>query len=150
LVDLVSELCANTPLTEMPNKERVDAAVSHYVGTQYNTTIQSTTGPTAIGAYASATAGVSIEDVIGLLDALSAEATNASVGDEAASTELLAAIEDLRFEVSRGSEADAGEVMKKAGKLRTLAGALGSAGLTALVSGSLEAVATLAMNGAFG
>lgn len=105
LVDLVAELCADTPLTELPKKEQVDAAVRQYVGNQYNTTIQSATGPTAIGTHASSAVGVELNEVFAMLDALKAIVTNEPVEDEAASDELIAAIEDLRQEISRGSQA---------------------------------------------
>jgi hypothetical protein len=57
LVDLIADLTADTPLTELPGKEQVDAAVSHRIGeprNTYNTTIHEARGPVAIGAKAEA------------------------------------------------------------------------------------------------
>lgn len=59
LVDIIADLTAGTPLSELPNKARVDAAVHARVGQArdvYNTTIHEAKGPTAVGARAQASA----------------------------------------------------------------------------------------------
>lgn len=148
LVDIVAELLADTPLSELPGKEKVDAAVGQHIGSQYNTTIHSANGPTAIGYKAVATAkGLDVDDAIRLLDAVRA-ATDSI--EESSRAELLEAVEAVKMEVSRGTEANTGEVVKKVGRLRQLADSIGSPMLTAATSGAVEAFTGLALSGAFG
>lgn len=149
LVEIIADLTAEIPLTELPGKEQVDSAVSHHIGTQYNTTIHAANGPTAIGNKAKATTkGLSIDDAIKLLDAAQATAS-AEVQDASDKAELLAAIADLRA-VATQTTPDTGEVVKKAGKLRTLAERIGGSALSAAVGGSTEALIDLAASSAFG
>lgn len=148
LVDVVADLTAETPLAELPKKDAVDAAVGQHIGTQYNTTIQATNGPTAIGNRAKAKSeGVSVEDAIELLTAVQDSAKD--VPDAEGRAELLAAVEDLRAATERESP-DTGEVIKKAGKLRMIAERIGVPAVTAATSGAVETVTTLALSGAFG
>lgn len=148
LIDIVADLLADAPLTQLPGKEKVDAAVGHHIGTQYNTTIQTVRGAAAIGTKAQAAVkGLSVEDALGLLDAVRSEIEVLVQGD---SVELLEAVEALQAEVARGSEADTGEVIKKAGRLRRLAESVGVPVLTAAASGAVDAITNLAMSGVFG
>lgn len=148
LVDLVADLTAGTPLTELPRKELVDAAVSTHIGAQYNTTIHSTNAPTAIGDGAIAkTKGLTLDEAIKLLDAV--RATSRSVGDEQSRTELLAAVEDLQAEVQSAAP-DTGAVVKKVGRLKSVAAGIGSTVVSPAVSGAVEAFTALALGGAFG
>jgi hypothetical protein len=136
LVDIVADLTADTPLTELPGKDQVDAAVSQHIGTQYNTTIQAASGPTAIGAKAHAsTHGLSVDDAVKLLDSVRAAAVQISDGSRA---ELLHAVEDLRA-VAEQEAPDTGEVVKKVGRLRAVAEGIGLPVLTAAVGGVVEA-----------
>lgn len=147
LVDVVADLTADTPLTELPRKERVDAAVSEHIGTQYNTTIHTANGPTAIGTNAAATSnGLSVEDALRLLEAV--RAASDDVNDEQAKNELLVAVEDLRTE-AQATAPDTGAIVKKTGRLKAVAADIGSATLAAAVSGAVEAFTTLAIGGAF-
>ncbi|MGP9651506.1 AbiTii domain-containing protein [Glutamicibacter sp. AOP38-B1-38] len=41
LMELIMDLTSDTPLTDLPRKDRVDQAVSQHIGTQYVTTIHS-------------------------------------------------------------------------------------------------------------
>lgn len=119
LVDIVADLTADTPLTELPGKEAVDAAVGTHIGTQYNTTITAPSGPTAVGTAATAsTEGLTVDDAIALLAAV--RDASAEVGDVAARGELQAAVEELRGAIESATP-DAGEVMRKAGKLKAIA-----------------------------
>lgn len=148
LVDVVADLTAETPLAELPRKEDVDSAVGQHIGTQYNTTIQTANGPTAIGNRARVkTEGLSVEDAIKLLDGVRVAAED--VGDDEGRAELIAAIDDLRAATEREAP-DTGEVVKKAGKLRAIAARIGAPAVTAAVSGAVETVTTLALSGAFG
>lgn len=148
LVDLVADLTAGTPLTELPQKELVDAAVSTHIGTQYNTTLQSPSGPTAIGNSAIAKSeGLSIDDAIKLLDAVRDASGN--VTDTSLRSELLEAVADLRRELDSAAP-DTGEVIKKTGRLMTIAAGIGNITLSAAVSGAVEALTGLAMSGTFG
>lgn len=148
LVDLVADLTADTPLAELPGKEQVDAAVGQHIGTQYNTTIHSIEGPTAIGANAVATnTGLSVNDAVRLLDKVCAE--SGSVIDKQAKAELLQAVEDLRAE-AEGAVPDTGAVVKKAGRLKAVAAKIGMPALSSSVSGAVEAFTSLAIGGAFG
>ena len=149
LVDLVAELTANTPLAELPGKATIDAAVGQHIGTQYVTTIGTANGPAAIGNKAEAVAeGLGLDDVLQLLAALLAQAEE--VTDDHRRAELITAVQSLEAEVRRGSEADTGEVVRKAGVLKRLGSPLAVAGTSAAITGAVEAVTTLAVNGAFG
>ena len=148
LVDLIADLTAGTPLTELPRKELVDAAVGTHIGTQYNTTIHATNGPTAIGDRAKAKSeGLSVDGVVKLLEAV--RDASEDVNDEHAKSELLEAVEDLRAEVQAVTP-DTGAVVKKARRLKAVAAKAGGAGLIAGVSGVMEALTALVMGGAFG
>lgn len=148
LVDVVADLTADTPLAELPGKEQVDAAVGQHIGTQYNTTIHAGNGPTAIGTEAEATSqGLGVDDVIRLLEAV--RTASSGLDDQSVRDELLQAVEDLRTELQSVSP-DTGSVMKKAGRLKAVAASIGIPALGSAVSGAVEAVTTLAMNGALG
>lgn len=148
LVDLVADLTAGTPLTELPRKELVDAAVGTHIGSQYNTTIHAATGATAIGDGAIAKSkGLTIDDAINLLDAV--RDASGSVGDERSRAELLAAVEDLQAEV-QSPRPDTGAVVKKVGRLNAVARGIGSTVVGPAVSGAVEAFTALALGGAFG
>lgn len=147
LVDVVADLTADTPLEELPRKDQVDAAVGQHIGTQYNTTIHAPSGPTAVGTEATASAGLSVEDAIGLLDKVRAAADE--VADTQAKDELIQAIEELRSEAESGIP-DTGAVVKKAGRLKSAAAALGVPALSAAVGGAVEAFTVLAIGGVFG
>lgn len=136
LVDVVADLTADTPLAELPGKEQVDAAVGQHIGTQYNTTIHATNGPTAIGTNVEARSeGVSVEDALRLLD--SVRAASNSIDDQQARAELLEAVEDLQAE-AESSTPDTGAVVKKAGKLRAASAKIGLPALNSAVGGAVE------------
>lgn len=149
LVEIVADLTADTPLTELPKKDQVDAAVAHRVGLGggdvYNTTIQQASGPVAVGAKAEAmTDGLSVEDALKLLDKVREAADQATAADE-----LLEAVADLRTAVQQDSP-DTGDVVKKVGKMRAIADKLGVAAVTAATSSAATTLTELAMNGTFG
>jgi hypothetical protein len=147
LVDIVADLTVDTPLSELPKKERVDAVVSRHVRDVYNTTIQAPSGPVAIGSEAEATTqGLTVEDALRLLDKVQEAAATVA---EAQRAEVLDALADLR-EAVESDDADTGDVVKKAGRLRAAADKLGVPTLTAAVGGAAQAVAQLALSGAFG
>jgi hypothetical protein len=148
LVDVVADLTADTPLAELPGKEQVDAAVGQHIGTQYFTTIKRADGPLAIGTKAEATVhGLSVVDAIKLLDAVRAESKG--VRSDELRTELLDALDDLRTEVQK-DKPDTGAVVKKVGRLRSVATRVGVPAISAAVGGAVEAFTSLAMTGAFG
>ncbi|MFQ1004209.1 hypothetical protein [Modestobacter sp. SSW1-42] len=150
LVDIIADLTADTPMSELPSKGQVDAAVSEHLGvsTVYNTTINAANGPVAIGASAQAKAeGLSVEDVLKLLDAVQEAA--ASDVDEADQTEVLEAVADLRLALSQESP-ETGEVVKKAGRLRSLGAKIGGASMMAATESAASTLTEMAMNGAFG
>lgn len=149
LVEIVADLTADTPLTELPRKDQVDAAVAHRIGPGggdvYNTTIQQADGPVAIGAKAQAvTEGLSVEDALKLLDKVQEMASQAD-----AAGELVAAVADLRATLDQDTP-DTGEVVKKVGKMRAVADKLGVAAVTAATSSAATALTELAVTGAFG
>lgn len=149
LVEIIADLSSDIPMTELPKKAQVDSAVSQRIGTQYNTTIHATHGPTAIGNKAQATTnGTTIEEAIQLLDAARSIASDEAADDED-KAELLEAIEELRTVVSQPVP-DTGHVVKEVGKLRKIAERIGGAALIAAVDGSASALMELAMSGAFG
>ncbi|MFF1571373.1 hypothetical protein ACFVWR_01395 [Leifsonia sp. NPDC058292] len=148
LVDLIADLTATTPLEKLPRKEAVDAAVSTHIGVQYNTTIQSTSGPTAIGTNAIANAeGLSADDAIRLLDAV--RDSVGEVEEVSAKAELLEVLNALQDELQAAAPSTT-EVVGKVGKLREIASRVGGAGLSAAVSGAVEGLTTMVMSGAFG
>ncbi|SCL43330.1 AbiTii domain-containing protein [Micromonospora aurantiaca (nom. illeg.)] len=147
LVDLVADLTADTPLSELPKKDQVDAAVSHRIGDVYNTTIQTTSGPVAIGAKARAsTEGLTVEDALRLLDRVQQAAADVADTQRA---ELLDALAELRTAVE-SDEPDTGDVVTKTGKLRAIADKLGVASVSAASSAAAQTLTELALNGAFG
>lgn len=147
LVDVIADLTASTPLTELPRKDQVDAAVSQHIGTQYNTTIHASNGPTAIGTEARAsTKGISLKEAIQLLDGVRAAAEQVPGTDSA---ELLRAVEELRAAAEHEAP-ETGEVVRKVGKLRAAADKIGLPVLTAAVGGVVEAFTSLAVGGVFG
>ncbi|MFJ5545630.1 AbiTii domain-containing protein [Micromonospora chalcea] len=147
LVDVVADLTADTPMSELPKKGQVDAAVNHRLGDIYNTTIQTTNGPLAIGAAATAsTEGLTVEDALRLLDKVQQAA--ADIADTQRG-ELLDALTELRAAVE-SDEPDTGEVVKKVGKLRAIADKLGVASVAAATGGAAQAITELAVSGAFG
>lgn len=148
LVDLIADLTMSTPLTELPRREDVDAAMLQrigHVGDVYTTTVVKPSGPTAIGAGASASAGLSVEDALVLLAAVQRTAESS----ETDTSEIEEAIAELRDAVTK-PQPDTGEVIKRAGKLRKVAGKLGVAAVTSATSSAVSAVTDLAMQGAFG
>lgn len=149
LVDVVADLTADTPLTELPRKQAVDAAVGQHIGTQYNTTIQTASGPTAIGSKAKANVeGLSVEDAaIRLLDA--AQSAAKGMDDDENRSALIAAVEELRVATQQETPST-GDVVKKAGKLNAIAERIGVPADSAAVSGAVETITTLALSGAFG
>lgn len=149
LVDLIADLTAETPLTELPRKELVDAAVSNHIGQArdvYNTTIHGAGGPVAIGGKATATEGLSIEGAVRLLEKVHEVAGDVDAGRR---SELLDAVSELREAVERDAP-DTGDVVKKAGRLRRVGDTVGVPSVSAAVGGAIEAITTLAMNGALG
>ena len=146
LVDIVADLTSSTPLTELPKTAVVEAAVRDHVGVTYNTTVVSPSGPVAIGQGANAT-GIGIDSVVKLLSAIVDAA--GQIGDASQKDEMTAAVADLENAVTQ-TEPDAGEVLKRAGKLRELAGRLGVATVTAATTSAVTAVTELALKGAFG
>lgn len=146
LVDVIADLTADTPLTELPGKEQVDAAVTQHIGQVYATTIERVEGPVAIGTEASVTTeGLSVEDALRLLDGVRTVAEAAS-GPEV--DELLSAVYELR-EVVKQDEPNTGEVVRKAGRLRTLADKVGVAAVTAATSSAATALIEMAASGVF-
>ncbi|MEV4119483.1 hypothetical protein [Micromonospora sp. NPDC049645] len=147
LVDVVADLTAETPMSELPKKGQVDAAVSHRLGDIYNTTIQTATGPVAIGAKATASMeGLTVEDALRLLDKVQVAAADIA---EAQRAELLDALTELRAAVE-SDEPETGDVVKKVGKLRVIADKLGVASVAAATGGAAQAITELAVSGAFG
>lgn len=149
LVDIIADLTAETPMSELPSKRQVDTAVSEHIGagTVYNTTINTPTGPVAIGAAAQAnTQGLSIEDVLSLLDAVEKAAQSVEIADQA---EVLKAVTDLRLALSQTTP-DTGEVVKKAGRLRSLGARIGGAAMLAATEGAASGIIEMVMSGALG
>lgn len=147
LVDLVADLTAGTPLSELPRKVQVDAAMEHHIGTQYVTTVHAPRGPVAVGSKAVATSeGLSLDDAIRLLKVARAE--SAAVQDEGARTELLEAVDGLRVE-AEGDAPDTGAVVRKVGRLQRAASAVGLPLAGSAVGGAIEAFTALALGGTF-
>ncbi|WP_435737719.1 hypothetical protein V5D56_03700 [Cellulosimicrobium sp. PMB13] len=149
LVDLVADLTADTPLTALPHKDQVDAAVQHRLGQAgdvYNTTIHQADGPLAIGAEAKAsTEGLTVEDAMRLLDRVQQMAGEVEAGQR---SELMDAVAELRDAIEQGSP-DTGDVVKKVGRLRRLADRIGVPSVSAAIGGASQALTELAVNGAF-
>lgn len=144
LFDVVADLTSTTPMSELPRKDQVDAAVGQHIGTQYITTIHAANGPTAIGSGAEAKAKrLSIEDALKLLDAVREASSEV---DE--SHELIEAVEDLRREVASAAP-DTGAVIRKAGRLKSVAAKIGNGALIAATGGAVEAFTGLALSGVF-
>lgn len=149
LVDLVADLTAGTPLTALPRKDQVDAAVQHRLGQGgdvYNTTIHQVDGALAIGAKAKAsTEGLTVSDAMKLLDGVQQMAGEVEAGQR---SELMDAVAELRDAIEQHSP-DTGDVVKKVGRLRRLADRIGVPSVSAAIGGASQALTELAVNGAF-
>lgn len=150
LVDFVADLTADTPLTELPGKERVDAAVHERIGDVYNTTIMKAEAALAIGSGAEAkTEGLSVDDVLRLLAEVRTSAEDVPVDDRA---ELDQAVDDLQATLEE-DQPETGEVVRRAGKARAAAEAvaqkMGMLAITTATTTAVDAVTELAVNGAF-
>ncbi|MET3468970.1 hypothetical protein [Microbacterium sp. BDGP8] len=148
LIDVIADLTVTTPLTELPRREDVDAAMQQrigHLGDVYTTTVVHPSGPTAIGAGATASTGLRVSDVLPLLDAVRA----AAQATDADTTEVEAAVTELNEVVSK-PDPETGEVVKRAGKLREVADKLGIAAVSSATSAAVSALTDLAMKGAFG
>lgn len=147
LVEIVADLTADVPLTELPRKETVDAAVNaHIHGAReiYNTTINQPAGPVAVGAGARAiTKGLSASDVVALLDGVQAAAAEVEASQRA---ELLSIVGELRDALKQPSY-DVGAVVKNAGRLRRLGGFLAAATASAAIESAVDGVITFVMAG---
>lgn len=147
LVDLIAELSTSTPLAELPGKTQVDAAVGNHIGTQYNTTIHTSSGPTAIGTNSTARSELGeLAEVLTLIDEARKATEDLDAGQQG---EILDAIDSLDAEVSKAGTVDVGEVRKKAERLGQLAEKIGVPSLTAAVSSAIGAVVTTAISGGF-
>lgn len=148
LVDLVADLTAGTPLTQLPRKELVDAAVATRIGTQYNTTIHAPSGPTATGDSTKAKSeGLSVDEVVKLLEPV--RDASEDVSDEDTKSELLEAIE-VRQAEAQAATRDTGAVVKKAGRPTAAAAKAGGAGLIAGVRGVTQLLTAPVTAGALG
>jgi hypothetical protein len=146
LVDLIADLTSATPLTELPKKERVDAAVNERIGDVYNTVISKADGPVAIGRQAGAsTDGLAVSDALQLLAAARQAAEDTHAEHSAA---VVQAVDDLIATLGR-DEPDTGEVVKKVGFLRAAAQKVGVVAVTAATTTAAETITELAVNGAF-
>ncbi|MFJ3322003.1 hypothetical protein [Curtobacterium sp. NPDC086286] len=145
LVDMVADLTASTPLTELPSKSTVDAAVHDRIGDIYNTTIVAPAGPTAVGAGAEASAGVNLEEITPLLSAV-LEAASALRDDEKMA--LQTAVEEVQ-DVVADPQADTGEVVKRASRLRQVAETLGVEGVKSAAGTLIKTLTDLVIQGAF-
>jgi hypothetical protein len=148
LVDLIADLTMATPLTELPRREEVDAAVLHrigHVGDVYTTTVLKTSGPTAIGAGAIASSGTSVDDALQLLAAIQS-AAELALPDTA---DLEVALAELRDSITT-PHPETGEVVRRLGNLRAVADKLGIVAVSSATSAAVTAITDLAMQGAFG
>jgi hypothetical protein len=148
LVDLIADLTMATPLAELPSRADVDAAMRHHIGhlgDVYTTTVVKPSGPTAVGASANASAGLSVEDVLQLLETVKRSAASVA-GD---TTEVENAVTELHNAVTQ-PQPETGEVIKRAGRLRKVAENLGVATVTGATNAAVTAITELAMQGAFG
>ena len=148
LVDLIADLTMATPLTELPCREEVDAAVLHrigHVGDVYSTTVVKPSGPTAIGASATASSGMSVDEALQLLTAVQSAAESALPD----TTDLEVALAELRDSIIT-PHPETGEVVQRLGKLRAVADKLGIAAVSSATSAAVTALTDLAMQGAFG
>lgn len=150
LVDIVADLTAGVPLTELPPTARVDAVVRErigHMGDVYNTSINHTTGPVAVGQEAVArTEGLSVAEVVALLSEIQKVIAAAPAGPNR--NEAEDALVELRDMVEQ-DEPDTGEVVKRTGRLRAAIARLGDAGATAATSRAAEALTDMVMNGHF-
>ena len=89
---------------------------------------------------------MSVEAVLRLLDAVQEAA--ASEVERAHQAEVLEAVADLRLALSQETP-QTGEVVRKAGRLRSLGTRIGGASMWAATEGAASALVELAMSGAF-
>lgn len=147
LVDLIADLTIATPLTEIPRREDVDAAMLQrigHVGDVYSTTVVNPQGPTGIGRGANASSGLNVDEVLLLLTAVQ----QAAESETTDTTDIEDALAELH-EVLNRPEPETGEVIKRAGKLRAIADKLGVTAVSSATSSAVSALTDLAMQGAF-
>jgi hypothetical protein len=148
LVDLIADLTMATPLTKLPRREDVDAAMIHRIGNVrdvYATTLVNSSGPTAVGSAATASAGLDVDAVLALLSTVQ----HAADVDGEETSEIKEALAELR-DVLTKDQPDTGEVIKRAGKLRAIADKLGVAAISSATSSAVTTLTGLALKGAFG
>ena len=150
LVDIVADLTAGVPLTELPATARVDEVMRDrvgHVGDVYNTSVTNPAGPTAVGRIATVKAdGMTVDDLIELLaevQRILAAAPASADRDEADNAVL-----ELREAIEQ-DEPDTGEVVRRTGRLQAAITRLGNAGATAATSRAAEALTDMALNGDF-
>ncbi|MGO2114112.1 MAG: hypothetical protein ACTH3N_04010 [Corynebacterium casei] len=135
LVDIVADLTSHTPLETLPKKEQVDAAITERFGNTYNTTINGSTGPVAVGDHSSANQGLGIEEVRQLLQDLLKVAASEGVD----STELAEAVDEVDQAIVENGPGSS-VVRRKTKKLREVAEKIGTSGATAAVTAIVNAL----------
>lgn len=150
LVEIVVDLTAGTPLTDLPPTARVNEVMRErigQVGDTYNTNIHQPTGPAAVGKGATARAeGLTLVDVMALLAEM--QRTIATVPSSPERDEAEHALTRLS-ELVEQDEPETGEIIRSAGRVRSAINRLGNAGATAAATRAAEALTEMAMNGQF-
>ncbi|MCJ0700240.1 hypothetical protein FRIG_03675 [Frigoribacterium faeni] len=148
LIDLIADMTMATPLTELPRREDVDAAMLQrigHVGDVYSTTLVNSRGPSAIGRNANASSGLNVDEALLLLTAVQQTAESES-NDTA---EIMDALADLKKALN-DPHAEAGDIVKRAGKLRTIAEKIGSTAVSSATNAAVKTLTELALQGTFG
>ncbi|MGP5722527.1 AbiTii domain-containing protein [Corynebacterium casei] len=138
LVVIVAELTANSPLQELPSKEKVDSVMTNNFGNVYNMTINDNNGDFAIGDNSTVNKGFDVEEVQKLIQQVLNAATQSGQADK----ELEDAATELESTLLAESPAQS-VVMQKLGKLQGLAEKIGVSSVTAAVT---ELVGYLVLN----
>ena len=149
LVEFVADLTAGTPISELPSKGRVDQVVAErLVGNVYNTTVHNVSGAVAVGdeSKSKSVTGVSTKEALRLLELVSDAGRDL---EEDLRVELSDAVEELRAAMSV-TKPKTGEIVKKAGKLRSLGEKIGVATVSASIASATSVLTELALAGAFG
>lgn len=150
LVEIVADLTVDNPLAELPPTTRVDEALRErvgQVGDVYNTHINQSDGPIAVGKRATAkTEGVSVADLKEMLAEVQRTIEAIPPGEDRSEAE--SSLLELRSTVEQ-QEPETGEVVRKTGRLHQAVSKLGSTAATVATTRVTEAITNLAMSGQF-
>lgn len=119
MTSMIADLTQDNPMRELPNEDKVNSIVNKYIENNYETAIERSTGPLAIGTKASAVqSGLNVDEIIALIQSLDLSRYELT-GEEraAAEAELTRVTEELQSDKPhKGMLRRAADKLKELGK----------------------------------